>query len=121
MIAGIGIDIIEIERIAKAYRRWGEVFLHKICTAAEARYCLTKRNPAISLAGRFAAKEAGYKALAAAGIEISGWHDLWVEVDRNGRPQLKTVSKTNLIIHLSLSHTKTWAVAMVVTESLDQH
>ena len=63
MIVGSGIDLTEIGRIQQSMDRYGKRFLDRVYTAAEQAYCLRKRKAAESLAARFAAKEAGAKAL----------------------------------------------------------
>ena len=117
MIVGIGIDIIEIARVAKAYRRWGKAFLSKIYTETEIAYCLSKHNPAPSLAARFAAKEAAFKALSQAGVEIRSWQDVEISSGQGGKPELIIKSAGALVLHLSLSHTRGTAVAVVTAES----
>jgi len=116
MILGVGIDIIEVDRIKKAYERWGRDFLNRVFTESEIDYCLRKRNPHPSLAARFAAKEAGFKAFSQSGIRISSWRDLWVENDPEGRPTLRAKAKGQARIHLSLSHTKGSSIALVIVE-----
>jgi holo-[acyl-carrier protein] synthase len=63
MLIGTGIDLIEIARIAHSIERFGERFLHRVYTSQEIAYCSGKRASAESFAARFAAKEAGAKAL----------------------------------------------------------
>jgi len=63
MIVGSGIDLIEIQRIQRSVDRYGERFLNRVYTAGEQAYCLRKRFAGESFAARFAAKEAGAKAL----------------------------------------------------------
>ncbi len=63
MIAGLGIDLIELPRVKKTVDRFGERFLKRIFTEGEIAYCYAKANPIPSLAGRFAVKEAAMKAL----------------------------------------------------------
>src|SRR5215831_6310877 len=63
MIVGTGVDIAEVHRIAAAVKRFGDRFLKRVFTPAEIRYCLGKTNTAERLAARFAAKEAGMKAI----------------------------------------------------------
>jgi phosphopantetheine--protein transferase-like protein len=70
MVIGIGIDIIEIERIKKSIDTYGDSFLNKIYTKNELDYCLAKHNKYQHLAARFAAKEAIYKALLPAGKKM---------------------------------------------------
>src|SRR5579863_1202372 len=89
MIVGSGIDLVEIERIQQAKDRYGSRFLDRVYTPAEQAYCLRKRNAAESLAARFAAKEAGAKALGT-GISFGvSWLELEVVRERSGRPTLR--------------------------------
>jgi holo-[acyl-carrier protein] synthase len=124
MIIGSGIDLIEIHRIQQSLERFGSRFLNRIFTPAEQEYCLQKRNAAESLAVRFAAKEAGAKAL---GTGISrGVHWLEIEVSRHpgGRPSLRfhgNAAQMAAVLGvrnsaLSLTHTGTLAMASVVLE-----
>ncbi|MFH2056646.1 MAG: holo-ACP synthase [bacterium] len=116
MIVGIGIDIIEIERIAKAYQRWGDGFLRKIYTEEEITYCLSQHDPAPSLAARFAAKEAAFKALSQAGVVVRSWQEIIVLKSETGLPQLSSRVTHDLILHLSLTHSNSSAAALVVAE-----
>jgi len=118
MILGLGIDIIEIERIRSVYDRWGESFLKRVFTGTEIDYCLKKRDPAASLAARFAAKEAAFKALSQAGVKVSGWKDIEIETDSAGKPFIRTGIPFNQRCHLSLSHSKSSAVAAVIIEQI---
>ena len=83
MIVGSGIDLVEIGRIQQSMDRYGSRFLDRVYTAAEQAYCLGKRNSAESFAARFAAKEAGAKAL---GTGISYRREL---AGDRGRPRAK--------------------------------
>jgi hypothetical protein len=67
MLIGTGVDLIEVERIARSIERFGERFLRRVYTDHEIAYCSRKRINAESFAARFAAKEAGAKARASAG------------------------------------------------------
>ncbi len=124
MIIGSGIDLAEIGRIQKSVERYGARFLDRVFTAAEQAYCLRKRNSAESLAARFAAKEAGAKAL---GTGIShGVHWLEIEVVRepSGRPTIQFHGRAAQIAErlgvanaaLSITHTASLAMASVVLE-----
>ncbi len=115
-ICGTGVDIIEIPRIKNAYERWGNDFLAKIFSPAEIDYCLRKMNPYPSLAARFAAKEACFKALSQAGIHITLWRGISVARAEDGRPRLIVPQAEGLHLHLSLTHGKDYAVAMVIAE-----
>lgn len=121
MLAGLGVDIIEVARIKKALNRWGERFLKRVFTPQEKRYCMRKAFPEQSLAARFAAKEAVMKAL---GTGLSGgiaWTDVEIVNNPQGKPEVKPGRKiTDRIgkrkIHISLSHTKEFAVAFAILE-----
>ncbi len=124
MIVGSGIDVVEVGRIHESVERFGTRFLNRVFTAAEQTYCLRKRRSAESLAARFAAKEAGAKAL---GTGISrGVHWLEIEVIREpgGRPSLRFHGRAAEIAAglgvantaLSLTHTAELAMASVVLE-----
>jgi holo-[acyl-carrier protein] synthase len=118
-ILGIGIDLIEVDRIRAAHQRWGERFLRKVFTESEAAYCLRKKDPYPSLAARFAAKEAGYKAFSQAGIHVVLWRSLHVERDNFGRPTLHLNDHEEIRTHLALTHTRGMAMATVVIEARD--
>ncbi|HZU31191.1 MAG TPA: holo-ACP synthase [Candidatus Angelobacter sp.] len=125
MIVGTGVDIAEVPRIKSALDRFGERFLRRVFTPAEARYCLSKANAAERLAARFAAKEAGMKAIGT-GLRFGiTWHDVEVVRLPGQRPQLKFSGKAAEFaerlgckrVHLSLSHTAEQAIAYVILES----
>ena len=86
MIVGSGIDIVEIGRIQQSMDRHGKRFLDRVFTAAEQAYCLSKRNSAESLAARFAAKEAGAKALGTGITHGVNWLEIEVAREPSGRP-----------------------------------
>ena len=124
MIAGTGIDVVEIARIQHAVDRYGQRFLNRVYLKDEQAYCLGKRRSAESFAARFAAKEAGAKAL---GTGISyGVNWLEIEVVRapSGRPSLRFHGRAAEIAGsmgvvrsaVSLTHTAELAVASVVLE-----
>jgi holo-[acyl-carrier protein] synthase len=124
MIVGSGIDLVEVARIQHSMERYGVRFLDRIFTPAEQEYCLRKRNAAESFAARFAAKEAGAKAL---GTGINrGVNFLQIEVVREpgGKPGLlfhgsaaqfaARLGATRAV--LSLTHTAELAMASVLLE-----
>jgi holo-[acyl-carrier-protein] synthase len=82
MIVGSGIDIAEVLRIAEAIQRHGQRFLHRVFTEGEIAYCDSKANRIERYAARFAAKEAGMKALGTGWNHGVRWRD--VEVCRSG-------------------------------------
>ena len=115
-----GTDIIEISRIRESIERSGETFLNIIYTPAEIEYCESKRNAKYyHYAGRFAAKEAIYKAVSPLldhKFDIS-WHNAQVVNDQNGNPKIEFLDiKFDKIknIDISISHCKEYAVATVV-------
>ena len=116
-IRSVGVDIVEIARIKTAYLRWGRSFLEKIFVSDEIEYCMSKANPYPSLAGRFAAKEAAFKALSNAGIKVERWHHLIVCRSPEGLPFLYSEGVKGIELHLSISHTREMAVAMVVAQT----
>jgi holo-[acyl-carrier protein] synthase len=118
-IHGIGIDVVEVERIATAIARHGESFLARLFTAAERDYCAAQANPALHFAARFAAKEAASKAL---GTGIGG-HAAWTELEviraANGAPKLVLHGSAAAFadahgitaVQISLSHANEYAAA----------
>jgi holo-[acyl-carrier protein] synthase len=125
MIAGTGIDLIEIERIQHSIDRFGERFLNRVYTEDEQAYCLRKRLAAESFAARFAAKEAAAKALGTGISHGVSWLEIEVVREPSGRPTLRfhgraaeraaRMSVTRAA--LSLTHTRELAMASVVLES----
>jgi holo-[acyl-carrier protein] synthase len=87
-IIGLGLDATEIPRIAALIERYGERFINRLFTEGEVAYCSRRRTPAIHFAARFAAKEAGMKALGTGHTQEVLWRDLEV-VRRGGPPQLR--------------------------------
>ena len=115
MIKGIGIDIVELERIEKILIRTPK-FVDRILTIAEKLEFETLSNSRKIefLAGRFAAKEAFVKAIGT-GIG-SEWSFLDIEVKKDERGKPYIVSNLDDIVHLSISHSKQFVVAQVVLE-----
>lgn len=124
MIVGTGIDLVEIERIQRSVDRYGERFLDRVYTAAEKAYCLRKRNSAESLAARFAAKEAGAKALGTGINHGVTWLEIEVVRESGGRPAIVFHGRARERAEglgmrsaaLSLTHTGSLAMASVVLE-----
>jgi len=118
MIKGIGIDIIEIDRIRAAVEKFGDNFLQRVYTEREISYC--RKHQAVKypeLAVRFAAKEAYAKALGT-GINFSqvGWKDVEVVNNSHGKPFLSFKGKIADMVQVSLSHSRDYAVASVYVE-----
>ena len=116
-----GVDIIEIERVKRVHAQYGDRFLRRIYTDAEAAYC---RGRAPQLASRFAAKEAVMKLLGT-GVRGVRWRDIEVVRVRGQAPHIKlhgtAAARAERIgltdIAVSLSHSREFAVASVVGES----
>ncbi|RYD45874.1 MAG: holo-[acyl-carrier-protein] synthase, partial [Verrucomicrobiaceae bacterium] len=85
---GIGIDVVEVERIESSMAEFGERFATKIFTAAERAYCESQRRPAIHYAARFAAKEAVAKAFGTGIGKDLGWLDMEIVRKDSGEPEL---------------------------------
>jgi holo-[acyl-carrier protein] synthase len=125
MIVGTGIDVVEVPRVAAAMQRFGRRFVERIFTENEIRYCDSKANPAERYAARFAAKEAGMKALGTGWNHGVRWRDLEVQRARGGRPTLVLSGKAAefakqlgaVRTQISLTHTRAEAIAHVILES----
>lgn len=89
MIFGIGIDIIEINRIRKSIEKFDYHFLNKIFTPTEIEYCQSKKNKYQHFAARFAAKEAIAKALATGWSKEFRWKDIEIFNEKSGMPNVK--------------------------------
>jgi holo-[acyl-carrier protein] synthase len=124
MIIGSGIDLAEIERIRQSIDRYGVRFLNRIYTPAEQAYCLRKRNAAESFAARFAAKEAGAKALGTGISHGVGFLEIEVVREPGGRPNIRfhgraaEIAQRLGVAHaaLSITHTSSLAMASVLLE-----
>jgi holo-[acyl-carrier protein] synthase len=124
MLIGTGVDLIEIERIAHSIERYGERFLHRVYTEQEIAYCNRKRAGAESFAARFAAKEAGAKALGTGISHGVTWNEFQVGREPGGRPVLELSGRARLLaqelgvkaISLSLTHSRKLAMATVIME-----
>jgi holo-[acyl-carrier protein] synthase len=125
MIVGTGVDITEVGRIKASVERFGDRFLKRVFTPAEISYCMGKHNAAERLAARFAAKEAGMKAIGTGLRHGVTWQSVEVVRFPGQRPILKFTGKAAEFAgrlgckrtHLSLSHTADQAIAQVILES----
>ncbi len=121
---GIGIDTIEIGRIARVYAEYRERFLDRIYSHEEKEYVLRFSDPAPRLAARFAAKEACMKALGTGWNSGVRWRDICVINEKSGKPTLLLRGTARQIfeqltaseIQLSITHDKTHATAIVIFE-----
>ena len=125
MITGIGIDVVQNERIRDSIQRFGERFLHRIYTEGEIEYCKKCAQPEIHYAARFAAKEAAFKALGtgwAAGVK---WKDIEVVRLSSGKPELhlygEALTHANSAgaknFYVSLTHDQLVSCAVVILET----
>ncbi len=125
MIVGLGVDLIEIERVKRAHEKHGQRFIDRLFTTAEAKYCLRKSDPYPSLAGRFAAKEAVIKAFSHGFGGRWKWTQIEVVRALSGKPGLKLtgimeklrVQRKINSMHLTIAHSKRDATATVIFES----
>ena len=124
MIQAIGIDQIVKKRIEQAVQRWGDRFLDRILTKKELALCMDKGDTIGSIAVRFAAKEAAFKALGTGWGGGVSWQDIEVVNLRNGKPEMILHGQAarlanDVRIHCSLSHSQNEAVAVVILESAE--
>jgi len=124
MILGIGIDIIEVARVAASVERFGERFLKRILLPDEITYCQSHKTPAPFVAVRFAAKEAISKAFGTGIGAQLGWHDMEVKHKESGEPFVALYGNGQKLLQerrsgamfISLSHTENYAAAVAVLE-----
>ena len=127
MIFGIGIDLIEIDRIKAELEKHEDKFCKMVFTVKEIEYCRRNKNLNIQaqcFAGRFAAKEAFFKAIGTGLRDGLGWKDVEVMKDKLGKPIIALKNKSLRLIkdekisniQLSISHSKHYATAVVVLE-----
>jgi holo-[acyl-carrier protein] synthase len=125
MITGIGIDVVQNDRIRQSIERFGDRFLHRIYTEGEIEYCKKSAQPEIHYAARFAAKEAAFKALGtgwAAGVK---WTDVEVHRLASGKPELHlhrealahATAAGATRFHVSLTHDQLVSCAVVILEA----
>jgi holo-[acyl-carrier protein] synthase len=120
MVIGIGIDIIEIDRIQKSIDEYGDSFLNKIFTETELDYSLPKKNKYQHLAARFAAKEAIFKALSSEEAAVNSWKEIEVYNESNGLPRvklngsLKDYLGKDKEIKLSMSHSNNYVACVAI-------
>lgn len=124
MIYGVGIDLVENERLTKIIAKWNSKFLERVFSEGEIIYCSKHVQSAIHYSARFAAKESFLKALGIGlgmGVKL---REIEVVHDPNGKPDLMLrgeakaqIEKRNIEkIYLSLTHTRNYATAIVLLE-----
>src|SRR6516164_6368246 len=125
MIIGMGIDVAEVGRIRDVIESQTERFLRRVYTANEAAYCERFKNKYERYAGRFAAKEAGMKALGTGWSRGVRWVDVEVVRHHGARPTLELKGEARKIadrlgvkhVAVSITHTVEQAIAQVIFES----
>jgi holo-[acyl-carrier protein] synthase len=124
MVLGLGTDLIETKRVQESIDRFGERFLQRVFTEGEIAYCRRKKNAGESFAARFAAKEAGAKALGTGISRGVNWKELEVRREVSGKPTLHLSGRAAELaeamgvrrLQLSLTHSRELAMAVVVAE-----
>ncbi|GIK60934.1 MAG: holo-ACP synthase [Ignavibacteriota bacterium] len=120
MVLGLGIDIIEIDRIRQSIENYGERFLNKVFTPEEIRYCNSKFNKFQHYAARFAAKEAVYKALTSGWKSGLRWKDIEIQNDSAGMPSINTSGKLKSFLsedaqlRISISHSESYVTSVAI-------
>ena len=121
-IIGVGLDLVKIARVEAIARRWQDRFLQRVYTEDERRASFGRAWPYASLAGRFAAKEAMFKALGTGWSAGVSWQDIQVLNQVGGRPVATVQGRTGVLvrqagvtrIYVSLSHDGDYAIAEVI-------
>ncbi|HAV24286.1 MAG: holo-[acyl-carrier-protein] synthase [Ignavibacteria bacterium GWA2_55_11] len=124
MIRGIGVDVVDIQRMKETLVEQGDAFRRRVFTEAEIDYCDRKPRPYENYAARFAAKEAVSKALETGWSGTFRWKDVEVLNDPSGAPKVGLKNETAKLleghrVHLTLSHSESTVVAFVVIERLE--
>jgi len=125
MITGIGIDVVQNDRIKDSIDRFGDRFLNRIYTEGETAYCRNSAAPAIHYAARWAAKEAAFKALGTGWSAGVKWKDVEVERLASGKPELHLHGEALALataqgvkrFFVSLTHDQLISCAVVVFEA----
>ena len=121
-VFGIGIDVVEVERIASSMAEFGERFATRVFTPAERDYCAAQRRPELHFAARFAAKEAVAKALGTGIGKDLGWLDMEIVRKPSGEPEVRLSGAGGEFaerhgiaeIKVSLTHARDYAAASAV-------
>jgi holo-[acyl-carrier protein] synthase len=121
-IVGLGIDATDLPRVRETYQKYGKRFLNRVFTDGEIAYCLRRRDPVPSLAGRFAAKEAGMKAIGTGHSRGVLWREVEVVRGAGGPPQLRFhgaalrhAERMGVVrALLTITHSETLAFAQVI-------
>ena len=121
-VLGIGVDLVRISRMREVLDRWQDRFLARVFTDGEIAYCRRRRDPVPHFAARFAAKEAGLKALGT-GLRLGiSWRELEVQRERGAAPRLVLSGRSREIglrrggqrMLLALTHEGDYALAQAM-------
>jgi holo-[acyl-carrier protein] synthase len=124
VITGIGLDLVDVARMRRFLDSTGERGLQRVFTSHERDYCARQTDPAPSLAVRFAAKEAFFKALGTGWGEGGALAEVEVRRGPTGDPELHVTGRAaetyaasgGAHVHVTLTHTRTTAAAVVILE-----
>ncbi len=125
MVVGLGVDIVEVDRIRRALENQPKM-VRKVFTKQEAEYCTARKNRYQHFAGRFAAKEAALKALGTGWAEGIRWRDVEVSALPSGQPRLHFHGRAAEVFEsldadtslLTITHARGYAVAVVILEGV---
>lgn len=126
-IVGIGTDIVECPRIGRMIEQHGELFLRRVYTEWEIRYCQARKRSLESFAGRWAAKEAILKAVGTGWVKGISWTDLEVRNESGGQPRVFVRGGTGDLLRgrgigdilISISHCRVYATAYALATGLE--
>ena len=126
-IIGIGTDIMECLRIARMIERHGELFVSRVYTPEEIRYCQNRKQSTQHFTGRWAAKEAILKALGTSGQRGLAWRDIEIRSEPGGRPTVAVGGAVKEVVErlgvaqilVSISHCRTHATAYAIALGKD--
>jgi holo-[acyl-carrier protein] synthase len=114
MILGVGNDIVEVARIKAILSRHPQRFLDRVFTPHEQDYCLKRKDPALHLAARFAAKEAIVKALGTGFSQGLSWLDIEIRKPVASFSPFAKELFGDLLLHISMSHCHQYATAVAI-------
>jgi holo-[acyl-carrier protein] synthase len=124
MILGLGTDIVDLIRLQKIHKRFGERFLRRILTDSEAEYCMKHKNPYPHIGGRFAVKESVIKAMSSCLDKSFTLKDIEVTNLESGKPlirfhngALKVYSRLEADMSITIAHTRKYATATAILET----
>jgi len=124
MVHGVGVDLVEVERIRKAVAEFGERFVRRVFTPDEIAHCEGKADMFLRYAARFAAKEAAFKSLRGRWQKGMKWPDFETLGTESSPPSIRLTGAAAAMqreagvtaLHLSISHDRHYAIAVVVAE-----